>query len=135
MNARAPRLTGVLADIARVADEEAAVAIARQFGGTRVYIPPRPRGDHWLTQLVGQEAANAIGEELTADIAGVRVDIPLSDFGHQASVRAQVDQMIAANASARDIALATGYTERGVWKRKAIKRDNDQADLFAPPTD
>ena len=130
MNADAPRFTGVLADIARVAGDEAALAIGRKLGGTRVYFPGKPKPTHWLSGLVGPEAAQAICEELTAGFSG-RIDIPLGQFGHQEEPRQKVDRMLVEGKnSVRDIALATRNTERAVFFRKAKKRDAKQGDLF-----
>jgi len=124
-------LPGVLGDIARAAGEEAALSIAQKFGGTRVYIPSKPRADHWLCGLVGEEAAQAIGDELTGGfIGGARIDLPIGPAGHQETARAKVDRMIKDGASERDIALASRYTTRGVRKRKAKLRDDTQASLF-----
>lgn len=131
MSERLPSLPGELGDIARVAGREAAEKIGRKLGGTRVYFPSNPAPDHWLSQLVGHEAALAIGEELTGGFpGGARIDLPNGPFGHQEGPRAKVDRMIREGASGRDIALAARYTERGVRKRKAKIRDSRQADFF-----
>ncbi|WP_086619242.1 hypothetical protein [Erythrobacter tepidarius] len=133
MTIRADPLPQVLADIARIAGEEAARRVAGAVGGTRVYIPPHPGPDHWLSQLVGQEAARRIGEHFTAGLAGARVDIPLGETGFIASQQARIDAMIMAGRSDRDIALACRYTERGVRKRRArlkAMRDSRQGRLF-----
>jgi hypothetical protein len=47
----------------------------------------------------------------------MRVDLPLGPKGAAARLRAKVDRMIADDRSERDIALATGYTIRGVRRR------------------
>ena len=119
MTTPADPLPQVLADIARIAGEEAARRVAGAVGGTRVYIPPVPGADHWLSKLVGQEAARKIADHFTAGILGARIDIPLGDTGFIASQQARIDAMIMAGRSERDIALACGYTERGVRKRRA----------------
>ena len=123
------QLTGVLADIARVADRDAAIAIGRKFGGTRVYFPVHPRADHWLVAMVGRTAAEAICDELTAGRCGLSYDLPVGAFGHQETARAKVDRLLAEGRSQRDIALATRYTDRGVRKRKKLLRDR-APDLF-----
>lgn len=133
MTAPAAPLPQVLEDIARIAGDEAARRVAAAVGGTRVYIPPRPGPDHWLSKLVGQEAARLIGDHFTAGILGARVDIPLGDTGFVASQRARIDAMILAGRSERDIARACGYTDRGVRKRRAklkAARDSRQGSLF-----
>jgi hypothetical protein len=120
------RLPGVLAEIAAAAGEDAALAIAAKFGGARVYIPPSPARDHWLSHLVGHKAALAIADRLTAGVGGVRIDLPTGAKGYAARGRAKVDRMIAENRSERDIVLATGYTGRGVRKRRARTRERDR---------
>ena len=123
------RLTGVLADIARVAGRDAAIAIARKFGGVRMYVPLKPSKDNWLVRTVGYEKALAICEELTVGRCGLDYDLPVGDFGHQETTRAKVDRLLAEGRTQRDIALATRYTERGVRKRARILRDREP-DLF-----
>lgn len=133
MTQPADPLPQVLADIARIAGEEAARRVAGAVGGTRVYIPPQPGPDHWLAKLVGQEAAQKIADHLTAGPLGARVDIPLGDTGFMSSQQARIDAMIMAGRSERDIALACRYTERGVRKRKARLKalhDSRQGKLF-----
>jgi len=127
------KLPGVLAQIANVAGEEAALAIAEARGGTRVYIPPKPDADHWMSRLVGHEAALAIGEELTGGFAGLPVDMPLGPAGLAAAARARIDAMIAEGKSESYIARATGYTTRAVRRRRAALgkvRDSRQLTLF-----
>lgn len=128
------KLPGALGDIARVAGREAAEKIGRKFGGVQVYFPARPRPDHWLTQLVGEDAALAIGEELTGGFSGgARIDLPTGSFGQAATKQAEADQMIREGKSERDIALATGYTSRTVRRRRAKllgDRDSRQGSFF-----
>ena len=119
-------LPRVLAEIAAVAGEDAALAIAAKRGGTRVYIPPVPASDHWLSKLVGHDKAKAIADRLTAGVASIRVDIPLGPNGRMARGRAEVDRMIREGRSERDIALATGYTLRTVERRAARLRRGGQ---------
>lgn len=129
MTRRAPPLSGLLAEIARAGGVDAALAIARKLGGTRVYFPVKPEPDHMLSQLIGHEAALAVCDELTGGRCGLAYDIPLGQFGHQETLRAKVDRLIAEGATERDIALATRYTERGVRKRKQALREREP-DLF-----
>ena len=127
-------LPGVLGQIATVAGEEAALAIARSRGGTRVYIPPHPDAEHWMSRLVGVCAARAIAAHLTMGAGGFRIDLPAGPAGHLGKKRVQVDAMIRAGRSERDIALSTGYTARGVRKRKAAlnaPRDTRQGEFFS----
>lgn len=113
-------LPGALAEIAAVAGEDAALAVAAARGGTQVYIPPAPDRDHWLSRLVGHKAALAIADRLTCGIGSIRIDLPLGPKGQAARARAKVDRLIEqGELSERDIARATGYTIRGVRRRRA----------------
>lgn len=126
-------LPGVLGDIARVAGVEAALAIAEAVGGTNVYIPEKAVLDHWLSRLVGLENARVIVEELTCGIGSTRLDLPNGPRGFAVKKRSEVDGMIRAGKSERDIALATGYTIRGVRMRRAklaLPADSRQGRLF-----
>lgn len=125
-------LPGVLAEIAEVAGEDAALAIAQARGGTQVYVPPVPPEDHWLCQLVGVTAAREIADALTCGISGRRLELPLGPAGHGANIRAKVDAMLRDGASERDIALATRYTTRAIRRRRAKLglEDDRQMSLF-----
>jgi hypothetical protein len=112
------QLPGILADIADIAGEDAALAVAAARGGTQIYIPPSPDRDHWLSRLVGQQAAREIADRLTCGVGGMRVDLPMGPKGAAARLRSKVDRMIRENRSERDIALATGYSSRSVRRRR-----------------
>lgn len=123
-------LPGILAEIAEAAGEDAALAIARVRGGTEIYVPPNPGADHWISRLVGLERAQAIADKLTCSLIGRRVELPLGPHGHAEQQRAKVDALIREGRSERDIALATGYSIRGVRKRVAnIGRPPDERQL------
>ena len=112
-------LPGVLREIAEVAGEDAALAIASARGGTQIYIPPIPDADHWLSRLIGIENARAVADRLTCGVGSMRVDLPLGPVGHAAKMRARVDAMIREGRSERDIAIATRYTIRAIRRRRA----------------
>jgi hypothetical protein len=127
------RLPGILAEIAEVAGEDAALDIAAVRGGTQVYIPPVPPEDHWICQLIGREVALRVCDRLTCGLSGRRVDLPLGPTGAAARVRAKVDAMLGEDRSDRDIARATGYTTRGIQMRRkklGVRRNDGQLSLF-----
>lgn len=130
-------LPGILAEIADVAGEEAALAVARVRGGTQIYIPPIPANDHWLCQLIGPEEAAAVCDRLTAGVGSRRADVPMGEFSaYRAESRNRyqlMDQMIAAQKSEREITIATGYTSRAIRRRRAKignPADERQISLF-----
>lgn len=128
-------LTGILGQIAEVAGEAAALRLAAAKGGTQIYVPPAPGPDHWLTQMVGQDAASAIADLFTAGFAGARVDLPIGPTGSYARARAEaaarIDALIRTNMSESDIARATGYTIRTIRRHRARIRDDRQFSLFS----
>jgi len=123
-----PELPGVLGEIADAAGEEAALAVANARGGTQVYFPSVPGHGHWLSRLIGEDAARRVCARLTCGVGGIRVDLPLGPTGHAARARARVDALIGEGLSERDIALATGYSIRGVRRRRArlTAREDDR---------
>lgn len=126
-------LPGILAEIAAVAGEDAALKVAAVRGGTAVYFPPVPTNDHWLCRLIGRDEAKAVCERLTCGVGSIRIDVPTGPAGRAAKARAQVDAMIREGRSERDIALATGYTGRSIRRRRLIvegPREERQLSLF-----
>ncbi|WP_454887849.1 hypothetical protein [Sphingomonas oryzagri] len=115
-------LPRVLAEIAEIAGEDAALAVARERGGTQVYLPPEPKPDHWLSELLGHDVAGKIAAQLTGGFP-MRVEIPLGPTSHAARTRAIVDRMISEGRSETEIAKASGYNARSIRRRRAIMRD------------
>ena len=54
----------VLQQIAEIAGPEAAVRVARELGGRRIYVAPRPGPRNPLTRLLGKPIATAIAHAL-----------------------------------------------------------------------
>lgn len=54
----------VLQQIAEIAGPEAAVRVARELGGRRIYLAPRPGPRNPLTRVLGKPLATAIAETL-----------------------------------------------------------------------
>jgi hypothetical protein len=131
-------LPTVLAEIADIAGLDAALALAESRGGLKVYIPVSVGDDHWLTQAVGRDAADRICEHFAFVASegtgrhGVHVEIPLGPRGSVAKHRSIVDRMIAEGRPMSAIALAAGYTERGVRYRKARARSADPRQTRLP---
>ncbi|PHQ63549.1 MAG: hypothetical protein COC10_05625 [Sphingobium sp.] len=128
-------LTGILGQIAAVAGETAALKLAAEKGGTQIYVPPAPDRNHWLCQLLGETAAHAVADLLTAGVGPARVDMPLGPTGSFAQARARAAAQINAmihdtSMSERDIARATGYTIRTIRRYRAKLRDDRQMPLF-----
>lgn len=133
------RLPGVLAVIAEVAGEAAAIQLAAQYGGIRVYIPREITTDnHWLVECVGKHAADAICEHFRAGIGpGCRVEIPLYTGGAYPrlwrTVAKRIHDYDSAKNSTREIANRVGVCERTVRRHRRAHRggdDGEQGSLF-----
>lgn len=124
-------LPALLAEIAQVAGLDAALKLAEARGGTEVYIPATATDGHWLVETVGRSAANAICAHFTVHASGCRLELPLGPAGTAAQLRRQIDRMIAEGRSEREIALAAGYTGRGIRLRKAKIKADTQDGLFS----
>jgi hypothetical protein len=125
---------GLLGEIADIVGPTIALEIARNYGGTRVEIPPRAEPDHWLTDLVGIKVADQICRGLaTTDadgkLAGVhRSVLPLGPTSLLKSARRKAQEALDSGLSAREAARASGLHERTIWRMKA--GDDDQGNLF-----
>lgn len=118
----AAALPMLLADFAAIIGLAKALDLARARGGVRVYIPKTPMaGSGELAAIIGLAAA----AKLAAIYGGERLEIPRAE-GLLHSKRARI---ATATGSVREIALATGATER--WVRQVRNGDDDdQFTLF-----
>lgn len=130
-------LPGILGVIADVAGKDAAYAILQARGGTRVTFPAAPSETHWLTKLVGAEAAMAICDHFAqGNPSGGRtgmpgsVDIPLHNTSLQKAARRRIADELRAGKSASAAAREAGVHERTAWRVKAKLRDDNQGELF-----
>jgi DNA-binding NarL/FixJ family response regulator len=131
-------LPGVLGEIASVAGEAAALQLAAEKGGTRVYIPARCSEAHWLVNCVGRAAA----EKMCAHFAvegkrGAEIMLPLADAGafprFRRAMARRIHQLDRQGKSSSEIARAAGVNQRTVHKHRARHRGgrkSDQGSLF-----
>lgn len=129
----------MLSEIADAAGEPAAIALAAQVGGTRVYIPAKVSDKHWLVQCVGRRAADLIcSHYAVAGKRGTRVDIPLAGGGAYPQLRRaiarRVHQLDQEGKSSREIARVAGLSQRAVHAHRArhrgAKKGDKQGSLF-----
>lgn len=112
-----------LREIAAAIGDEAALSLARQLGGTTVYVPRTIGDDHPLCVAIGRTAADA----LAGWMGGSALAVP-----KQAERRARVlDLHRRRSLSIAQIALETGYSQRHVLRLLAAEHDSRQPDLFA----
>jgi hypothetical protein len=136
------KLPGVLEEIAEVAGEAAALAIAARHGGRRVYFPAVRKlldgyESYWLVECVGIELARKICAHFEVDGRGQRIDIPLHVGGSYRQFVRSVAQRVHAldreGKSSTEISQQLGLTQRTVHRHRARhgKPKNDkQGKLF-----
>jgi hypothetical protein len=66
-------LPGILGEIARLTCYEAAIEIARHWGGVRLHIPRKVGREHRLAHLIGKKPADLL---CASHLGGQRHDIP-----------------------------------------------------------
>src|ERR1700674_5281235 len=98
--------------LAEVIGDEAAFKLARDFGGTRVYIPADPCESHPITLSVGREDALAVA----AKFAGEELVIPMyKSRARRQYDREQIVKLSKKHRSRAAIARQVGCTERTVY--------------------
>jgi len=120
-------LPGVLREIADVAGLPAALAIAEVKGGARVHFPARSPEGHWLRELVGGAAADALCDHFRTRgrrrrDQGCDVDIPLGPKGFYMKARKRALEMLAEGLSTYEIARRLGVDRSTVRRLKAAER-------------
>lgn len=129
-----------LREIAEVAGLEAAMVLARKYGGTQVNIPRKVGPKHWLVTDVGSKAAEAICKHYSvvdADghaVGRFRLLIPRGPAGLMAQARQRLaKELQSGEVSVRQAARRAGLGERAAWRMKAKLRDGgtgNQGELF-----
>lgn len=116
----------VLAEIAAVAGWDAAWTLARAKGGQQIFIPARATARHWMTKLIGMEAARAICEHYRAGRGGHLLTLP-SGRMHQSKIA--MVKALEAGDSANTAAAVSGLHIRTAWRTK--KKMREANDLFS----
>ncbi len=128
MNARAT-LPAVLQEIAEVAGLDAAWALARAKGGTTIFLPRRVGPRHWLSGIVGYEAARKICDHFRSNHQE-RVVVPMA-AASQRDTRWR--EAIAEELSINETAERLGVHGRTVSRHRARltkKTSGNQGNLF-----
>jgi ActR/RegA family two-component response regulator len=114
---RVAPLPGILHEIADVAGEESAIAVAKIKGGTNAYIPLPENIDasHWLVAAVGEDAARSIARCL----GGAAFLIPLAGTGTRGRQREAIRQALTEGKSVTEAARIAGVHVQTVKRFKA----------------
>ncbi|MCB1470895.1 MAG: hypothetical protein KDK08_27890 [Rhizobiaceae bacterium] len=132
-------LPGILGEIADAVGVDAALQVAREYGGVRKDIPAEARMDHWLTDCLGYELADKVCRHLAIQDADGRRKgviyhevIPLGPASMMKRARRQLAEAILSGKSVRAASREAGLHERTGWRinSRLKERDDDQGDLF-----
>lgn len=119
--------TPLLNRIADVAGDKAAIQLGHEKAGQIVYIPGTVLDDHWLTALVGREAAQALVESFS----GQKLEIPPAIGGDRRRRSAAIAEMIDKGYSNNTIAKLTGVARTTIKQhRRKHHKDDGQGSLF-----
>ena len=117
-------------EIAEIVGLKAALAIAAEQAGMRIYVPKTPAKQHWLIKLIGSEATR----QLSHRYGGTEIDVPLLFNGNRASIWQQVQRLLRDGRSVADIIRIAGISRRSVYRHKgrldAPRKPSDQGELF-----
>lgn len=119
-------LPPVLRRIAEVAGVVAAVQLARDYGGTEIYIRKKLDSDHVLVRSVGMRGAELILDALGAGV----LEVPMGPNCSGAQLARAIAERHRAGQSEREIARALRCHIRTVRRHRA-KLPSPQPDLFA----
>lgn len=122
-------LPALLAEIAEVAGLKAALQLAAERGGNRVYIPECAGDDHWLVRAVGREAADRICAHFAVP-SGIELEVPRGPTGLWAEYCRRLGQLIAEGAPSSRITQELGISRRTVTRHRAKRHDVNQLRLF-----
>ncbi len=136
------RLPGILAEIADVAGDAAALQLMASHGGRRVYIPVVYSPTCWLHDAVGEIAARAIidhfkGFSASGDPIRYEMEIPVGDMGSLGRARKQAavafSKAIEEGCGVRTAGHRAGVSSRTAWymaRRLKGRSDDGQGSLF-----
>lgn len=126
----AQSLPGRLQAIADAAGLDAAMAIAREFGGQRLYLPAlktlRQRRQHPLVGLLGLERALKVVETIGG--FGEYFDVPTA---RNELIYLKLRDGLSRGLSASELAQETGICRRAVLYRLAAMRETNSGDARA----
>lgn len=119
-------LPGALAEIARATSLKAALQLARDFGGTHVWIPEHPTPDTRLARCVGLSAARKISQVLGRG----SLLVPLGPLSHGARKHAAIARELGKGKSASQVARDQGCHLRTVRRHRRRIRDTASTPLL-----
>lgn len=117
----------ILGTLEQLIGEELTGLLVEAFGGTRLFIASRNAERTKIATIVGKDAARTLSEHFRTGAAGragadtigykgVEISIPSGAGRKREDRRGHVMEMLAAGHKPSEVALATGVTERTVYR-------------------
>ncbi|CUX41513.1 hypothetical protein O9X90_14570 [Agrobacterium leguminum] len=120
-------MTPLLNRIADVAGERAAVILGREKAGQQIYVPETATPDHWLSELIGLDAAKAMAVRWGSK----HIVIPAALAGDKIRRAATIAELLDKGYSINEIVRRTGVSFNTVRNHaKKRPRDDRQGELF-----
>lgn len=116
------RLPGLLAEIADIVGEDAAIAIAEAKGGFRAHFPRKVSEDHWLVAAFGRDVADRLCKHFAVGEGGVLLHVPLGPAGFYGQARRRALRLRASGTSISNTARLVGVSTRAAEKWTAEAR-------------
>lgn len=120
-------LPQVIAELIEVAGSDAAWTLVQAKGGQTVFIPAEVNQGHWLSRLVGHEAAKKIAEHYRGGNSGHSLTVPLARL-YQSKIA--MVKALRAGATANEAAAAAGMHVRSAHRARARLRARFNANQF-----
>lgn len=125
-----PFLPTSILDLIEVVGIPAALAIVRERGGIRLYVPHLADPEHQIAEWIGIDAMQALVDVF----AGEEIEIPRCDRALRAERAYHIGQRYDAGESQAELARAYAMTERNIKLILAKRRmhpEYHQSDLFS----
>lgn len=119
-------LPDLLARIAAAAGEEAALLVAKEWGGRVLYLPKKFSSEHRLAEVVGERKARAIFEE----VGHGPFMVPMGNVAGPAKRRRLVSELLDQGSTHSAAAGAAGVHTRTVERVARRKREEVQGKLL-----
>ena len=118
-------VNGMLEDLGAELGPAATLRLVSGYGGTNIKVPRKARADHYLANLLGMQALEALCNGWGGEV----LYVPLNEYAAHIAVLRGVVRMVEEGRSAQDIAHVLEVTERTVFRMKLEAR---QLGLLTP---
>ncbi|KQO53054.1 hypothetical protein [Methylobacterium sp. Leaf85] len=118
--------------IGAVGEDDAHIVMGR-FGGTRFYVPAKPKDDSRLVKELGRSIADRLADFVATGIGGLYIDIPVGQASNVALYhRYQLNVVARSDLSEAELAIKLGVHGRTIRRMRAKLRREREAQAAKP---